>query len=103
MNKVLYKVLTFKACISSYLKGLFKALQGKPVIKEVLTSEVKEQVVRTCITAEEIKNLRVNFPVVRYSKDTTITDLAFSAGEQKVIDYLERRGKPNASTVSRTF
>lgn len=76
--------------IKRYLKRLFDALRGI----EPELPDVEPHVVRVAITPELVQELRTTFPVVMYKKDRGLPELAQSAGEQRVVDFLERKMKP---------
>ena len=72
--------------IKQYLKNLLNALLGKTVpVKKSL------QVIRTSVTREDVRNLRMLYPKAVYKPGVSVEVFAYSAGQHSVIDYLERR------------
>lgn len=63
-----------------------------------LTSVVEAQPPIFLHSKEGIAKLRTLFPIKKWTPKTTEADLAFSAGEQKVIDYIENNITQQAST-----
>lgn len=75
----------------SYLKNVLFAICGI-CLKEEQVQEVLVKQVPTLVpfTKEHIKELRKLFPIVIYKVGTPVEEIAFNAGKQEVISYLDR-------------
>lgn len=58
---------------------------------ESATVEVLESQPTFLYSKETLDALRKIFPVSMWKKDSTIEELAYNAGQQSIIDYIDRR------------
>jgi len=83
--------------IKEYIKGIYYSILNKRITR------VEQEVVQIPFTIKQVEHIDKLFPVVNYTLNkTTIQDVAFTAGQRTVVEYIRRWSK-QGSTIGGVY